>query len=68
MFGGILIKLNLNAFVLTMLYSIYKDSPDIIGSVHDIWLTDLFPNLSIQPLGKIPVEVPEVFHTSRQCT
>lgn len=68
MFGGILIKLNLNAFVLTMLYSLYKDCPDIIGSVHDRWLTDLFPILTIQPLGKIPEEVPELFHTSRQCT
>lgn len=62
MFLGILIKLNLNAFVL---YSIYKDSPAIIGSVHDIGLTELFPIFSTQPLSKISVEVSEVFHTSR---
>lgn len=36
MFLRILIKLNLNAFVLTILYSIYKDSPGITGSVPDI--------------------------------
>lgn len=68
MFSGILIELKLNAFVLTILYYIYKDSPAAIGSVHDIWLTNLFQNLSTQSLDKISLEVPETLHTNSQCT
>lgn len=51
-----------------LLHFIYKDALDTIGSVHDIWLSDFFPILSIQPLGEMLKGVPEVFHISRQHT